>query len=261
MSNKYQDSKYVLESHDDSTSCISRASDANLDNNSHQRNSERINISCSPASVSRLGAEGSLSAPSVDMSGLSGIPSSKDADTGHISPKVQSLNGQSQSGKSLSGSPSLMHPEGDLCSHIPEKLSECSIENPNSSLTKEMATIVVSGEKSIANKDSLIDGTAKVSLKVCPKSEADTDNVGDAKDEGRKCSVHDGQPEKAEELVKSPDKQEFHSEDESDESDVVEHDVSIIPPLFFPLLFLPLELNLIGMKLGGVECNIICGDA
>ncbi|KAG4386225.1 hypothetical protein AAZX31_11G008600 [Glycine max] len=158
--NKYQDSKH-LEGHDDNTSCISRASDANLVNDSHQRNEERI----------------------------------------------------------------IMHVERDSCSHVPEKLSECFIENSSSSLTKEREP-VVSGKKYIAVKDGLIESTSKISLKVCPKSEADTD-VCDANNEDPKCAVQDGQCEKAEELVKSPGKQEPQSEDESDESDVVEHDVKV----------------------------------
>lgn len=236
LSNKFQDSKH-LEGHDDNTSCISRASDVNLVNDSHQRDADRKNISCSSASVSHLGAEGSGSAPSVDMSGLE-IPSSKDADTSHSSPKVQRLYGHSQSGKPFPGNPSLMHVERDSNSHIPEKLSECSIENSSSSLTKEKAPIVVSGGEYITNKDSLIDSAAKASLKICPKSEAVTDNdVCDAKDEDRKCSVNDGQNEKAEELVKSPGEQEPQSENESDESDVVEHDVSIFPFPYVSLFF------------------------
>ncbi|KAJ1391204.1 Zinc finger, FYVE/PHD-type [Sesbania bispinosa] len=226
LSNKYQDSK-LLEGHDDNTSCISRACDSNLVNDSHQRNVDRINISCSSASVSHLGVEGSESAPSVDMSGLE-IPSSKDADSGHSSPKVQRLYGQSRSSKSFSGNPSIIHEEKDSCSHIPEKLSECFTENSSSSLTKERAPIVVSGEKSIANKDILISNTAKVSPKICPKSEVDTDNdVCAANEEDHKCSVHDGQHEKSEELVKSPGNQAPQSEDESEESDVVEHDVKV----------------------------------
>ncbi|XP_061354417.1 protein PARALOG OF AIPP2-like isoform X2 [Gastrolobium bilobum] len=226
-SNKYQDSKY-LEVHDDNTSCISRASDPNVVNDSYQRNAEGINISCSSASVSHLMAEGSGSVPSVNVSGLSEIPTSKDEDTGHSSPKVQSLFGQSRSGKSLSGIPSLKHVERDSRSHTPEKLSECSIKNSSSSFSKEREPIVVSGEKSIANKDCHIDGTTNVSLKVCPKTEADTDNdVCDDKDEDHKCSVHDGPHEKAEELVKSPAKQEPQSEDENDESDVMEHDIKV----------------------------------
>ncbi|KAK7308008.1 hypothetical protein VNO77_41556 [Canavalia gladiata] len=211
LSNKYQDSKY-LEGHDDNTSCISRASDANLVNDSQQRNAERINISCSSASVSHLGAEGSGSAPSLD--------------TGHSSPKVQRLHVQSQSGKSLSGSPNLMNVERDSCSLFPEKLSECSIENSSSSLTKEREPIVVSDEKYIADKDGLNESTSEISLKVSPKSEADT-NACDANDGDPTYSVRNGQQEKAGDLVKPPGKQEPQSDDESDESDVIEHDVKV----------------------------------
>ncbi|KAK7405940.1 hypothetical protein VNO78_07552 [Psophocarpus tetragonolobus] len=119
----------------------------------------------------------------------------------------------------------IMHVERDSCSHVPEKLSECSIENSSSPLTKKREP-VVSGEKCIVVKDGLIESTSKIPLKVCPKSEADTD-VCDANTEDPKCSVQVGQLEKAEELVKSPGKQEPQSEDESDESDVVEHDVKV----------------------------------
>lgn len=117
----------------------------------------------------------------------------------------------------------------DANSRIPEKNSKCSIENCSSSLTKESAPVATSGEKCTANKDKLIEGTSNDSLKVCPKSQADPDNdkVCDAKVEDCKCSAHDGHHEKAEELVKSPRKQESQSENESDESDVVEHDVKV----------------------------------
>ncbi|XP_061352506.1 protein PARALOG OF AIPP2-like isoform X2 [Gastrolobium bilobum] len=183
LSENYQDSK-CLEGLDDSTSCISRVSNASLVSGSHQISSDRINISCSSASVSRLGAEGSRSGPSV---GMSEILSSKDAD-------------------------------------IPENLSECCMENVDSSLTKERAPIIVSSEKSLADRDNPINGTAKVSVKIYPKSESDTDNnVGDAKDEDHKFSAHDGLHEKAEEQVKSQPQ----SEDESDDSDVVEHDIKV----------------------------------
>lgn len=160
--NKYQDSKH-LEGHDDNTSCISRSSDANLVNVSHQRNEERIT----------------------------------------------------------------MHEERGSCSLVSEKFSECTIENFSSSCTKEREP-VVSGEKCTTVKDGLIESTSNVLLKVCPKLEADTD-VCEANNEDPKCSVQDGQCEKAAELVKSPAKRETQSEDESDESDVVEHDVSIFP--------------------------------
>ncbi|XP_058778431.1 uncharacterized protein LOC131652556 isoform X2 [Vicia villosa] len=226
LKNKYQDPKH-LEGHDDNTSCISRASNANLVNDNHQRNANRINIPCSSASASQFGAERSGTAPSVDMSCLE-TPSPKDVDTDHSSPTIQGQHGQSRNDKSLSDNPSLMHMERESNSQIPEKMSECSIENCSSSLTKESAPVVVSGEKCTTNKDKLIDDTSNVSLKVCPKSQADPDNdVCDAKVEDCKCSVHYGHHEKAEELIKSPGKQESQSENESDESDVVEHDVKV----------------------------------
>jgi hypothetical protein len=156
--NKTQDPNH-LEGHDDNTSCISRASDANLMNDSHLRIADRMNIL--------------------------------------------------RNGKSLSD-------------------NQSSIENCSSSLTKESAPVVISGDKCVVNKDNLIEGTSNVSLKLCPKSQADPDNdVCDAKVEDCKCPVHDGHHEKAEELVKSPGKQESQSENESDESDVVEHDVKV----------------------------------
>lgn len=216
LSEKYQDSK-CLEGLDDSTSCISRASKANLVSGSHQINSDTINISRSSASASLLGAEGSGTGPSVDMSGLSEIPSSKDAD-------------------------------------IPENLSECCMENVDLSLSKERESIIVSGEKSLADNDDLINGTTKVSLKIYPKSEADSHNdVCDAKDGDHKYSAHDGLHEKAEELVKSPGVPVPQPEDESDESDVVEHDVSTFTYLML-VCFSP-KLNL--MKVKWEEWNVM----
>ncbi|KAL5129678.1 Bromodomain adjacent to zinc finger domain protein 2B [Glycine soja] len=107
-------------------------------------------------------------------------------------------------------------------------LSECCMENVDSSLTKERVPIIVPGEKSLADKENLNNGTAKVSIEICQKSEADTENNFDvAEDVDLKFSAHDGLHEKVEELVKSPGRAEPQSEDESDESDVVEHDVKV----------------------------------
>ncbi|KAE9620217.1 putative chromatin regulator PHD family [Lupinus albus] len=145
--------------------------------NGSHKTNDRITISYSSASISHLGAEGSGSGPSVD---LPEILSSNDAD-------------------------------------ILENLSECCMENVDSSLTKERAPIIVSGEESLADKDSPVIGTAKVSLDVLTKSGEDTDNVvRNAEDEYHKCSVHDGLHEKVGELVKSQSEREPHSEDESD---------------------------------------------
>ncbi|KAI4295253.1 hypothetical protein L6164_035319 [Bauhinia variegata] len=191
LSNKSQDSK-CLDVLDDNTSCLSRASEANLVDGRHYRNADRINLSCSSTSVSRVGAEGSGSAPSADMSSLSEIPSCKDVGTDHSSPKVQSPSTQSQSGKSLSSVPAILDLERDSCSHILKKVCESSSENIDQSLTKEAAPTVVY-------------------------------------DETRKCSVSGKQDERSEELFESPEAemQEHQSEDGSDESDVVEHDVKV----------------------------------
>ncbi|RYR69532.1 hypothetical protein Ahy_A03g016088 [Arachis hypogaea] len=190
LSEKYHDAK-CLEGPDDSSSCISRNSNANLVSDSHQRDADKINISCSSSSVSHLGVEGSTSGPSVYISGLCEIPSSKDAD-------------------------------------MPENSSECCVGNVESSPTKEIITANFSGEKFLANNKGLVNGTtSKFSAKVYPKSEADSDNgVGDVKDEDRKVPAHDGLHEKQGELVKSPVKPEAQSGDVSDDSDV-EHDVKV----------------------------------
>ncbi|KAK7263981.1 hypothetical protein RJT34_31582 [Clitoria ternatea] len=173
LSEKCQDSK-CLEGVDDSTSCISRTSNANLVSDSHQINSNVVNISSSSISIGHLGAGGSGSRRSVDMSGLSEILSPKDTD-------------------------------------IPENLSECCMENVDSSLTKACAPIIVSGETSLVDKENLINSTQKDSIEICPKSKTDIDN---------------GVDHKVEELVKSPAVPEPQSEVESDESDV-EHDVKV----------------------------------
>ncbi|XP_027911013.1 uncharacterized protein LOC114169861 isoform X3 [Vigna unguiculata] len=175
LSEKYQDSK-CLESLDDITSCISRTSNANLGSGRQQKNTDRVNVSCSSTLVSHLEAEGSGHGPSVDMSGL---------------------------------------------------LEGC-MENVDSSFTKERVPIIAADAKPVADKENLNNSTAKVSVEICPKSEADMgNNVDVAKDEDRKYSAHDGLHEKVDELIKSSSRSEPQSEDEGDESDVVEHDVKV----------------------------------
>ncbi|KAK4253459.1 hypothetical protein QN277_010128 [Acacia crassicarpa] len=225
LSSKCQESKY-LEGLDDNTSCISRASDANLANSSHPKIVDKRNVSCSLASVNILGAEGSVSAQSFDMSGLPETPPSKDVDTDESSPKVHSQDAKSQSVKSHSTIPRLMDVERDEDSLIPEK-PECSTENADPSLRKVIATSVVSGENPIAVKDNLIDGSNTASRKIYSKSEVDAVNeVGVAPDESHNAAVQD-ERDKAEQPLRSTGKEEPQSEDQSDESDVVEHDVKV----------------------------------
>ncbi|KAF7835260.1 Bromodomain adjacent to zinc finger domain protein 1A [Senna tora] len=128
-----------------------------------------------------------------------------------------------------SASVSLLGAEG--CGSAPpfdmSKKSEFLTENIDSLLRKEIEPSVISGDKSLAVKDNLVDGNAKVSLKIYPKSEADTIiEVQDASDEAHNFSVQDEQ-DKAEQLHESPGMEEPQSQDESDESDVVEHDVKV----------------------------------
>lgn len=190
ISEKCQDSK-CLEGLDGSIYCISGASNANLVSCSNQITSDKINISSSSASVSLCAPQGSGIAQSVDMSGSSEILSSKYAD-------------------------------------IPEKLSECCMENVDSSLTKDREPIIVSGEKSLPDKGEFVSGTVEVSQKMYPKSEADADNdVSVAEDGDHKCSAPDGLHEKAEEQDEVLGISVPQPEDESDESDFVEHDVKV----------------------------------
>ncbi|KAI9086920.1 hypothetical protein K1719_031081 [Acacia pycnantha] len=225
LSSKCQESKY-LEGLDDNTSCSSRASEANLANSSHPKIVDKRNVSCSSASVNIFGAEGSVSAQSFDMSGLPETPPSKDVDTDESSPKVHSQDAKSQSVKSHSTIPRLMDVGRDEDSRIPEK-PECPTENADSSLRKVIATLVVSGENPIAVKDNLIDGSDTASLKIYSKSEADAVNeVGGAPDESHNAAVQD-ERDKAEQPLGSTGKDEPRSEVESDESDVVEHDVKV----------------------------------
>ncbi|XP_014522476.1 uncharacterized protein LOC106778980 isoform X2 [Vigna radiata var. radiata] len=107
-------------------------------------------------------------------------------------------------------------------------LSECCMENVDSSFTKGGVPIIAADAKPVADKENLNNITAKVSVEICPKSEAHMgNNVDVAKDEDRKYSAHDGLHEKVDELIKSSGRSEPQSEDEGDESDVVEHDVKV----------------------------------
>ena len=106
-------------------------------------------------------------------------------------------------------------------------LSEGCMENVDSSFTKERVPIISAGEKPVADKENLNNGIAKVSVEICPKSEADMgNNVDIAIAEDHKYSALDGLHAKVDKLIKSSGRSEPLSEDEGHESDVVEHDVS-----------------------------------
>ena len=235
FSNMYEESKAV-EGHDDNISCVSRANDANVAVGNHNRN-----INSSTASISSLGSQGSGKATYLNKLGSSEIPSSKDVDADSSSPKVRSPYSLSHSAKSFSCNTNFMDLEKNPSSDIHGKVLDCSMGHINSSETNEATSDFVSVQKSVACKGSLIGGSSEVSMKNNPKSEAETDkDSGDPPDEALKSSNQDEHDDKSNEVVELPDMQEppvqSVSGDESDESDILEQDVSNDPhphPLFF----------------------------
>lgn len=257
LPNKYDDPK-GLEVHDDNISCIIE--------NKDEKTSYNADRKCSAGSVSSVCQEGfgktvhfQTASGSHDVSDMkkshnnsgqvscytqdsiqkvppslstpSEVPSLKDIDIGT----------GSQGSGLPSCNPKVKDLEEDFSSHLKEELPECSMGHMNSSSTKEAALNVVSDEKSagydsadtIANsKTSFIGGSSVVSIEVHTDLEVETDKDGkDRPTEALKCVDQDEEVKKCNELPKLPDieKPSLQSQlvDESDESDVVEHDVSI----------------------------------
>ncbi|KAK9271648.1 hypothetical protein L1049_002011 [Liquidambar formosana] len=166
------------------------------------------------------------------------LSTAPNTDAGSSSPKVQSP--YSHSEKSPTFNSNVRDLEEDLSFHRKGKLPESSIELMNSSLTKEVAADSLYVKKSVSKecanifqdiKSGLIGGDSDVSIKLYPKLEAETDgDSGDLPDETLKCSDQNEQ-DKLNQSVELPDMQEpplpSPSGDESDESDIVEHDVKV----------------------------------
>jgi hypothetical protein len=234
FSNKYDEIKE--EGHDDNISCV-RPNDATVVFSNHNSN-----INSSTVSVSSLALEGSWKGTQFNKLDSSEIPSSKDADASSRSLNVQRPYTDSRNAKSLSYNTNLTDLEENPSSHIQDKVPECSMDRMNSSLTKEVASEIVSVHKSVSHK--AIGGSSEVSMKNYTKSETETNKDStDRTDEELKSSDRDEHNNKSNELVESPDMQEpplqSGSGDESDESDIVEEDVSNDYFLALPgLLFL-----------------------
>lgn len=243
FSNKYEEIKE--EGHDDNISCV-RPNDATVVVSNHNRN-----INSSTASVSSLALEGSGKVTQFNKLGSSEIPSSKDADASSRSLNVQSPYTDSRNAKSLSYNTNFTDIEENPSSLLQDKVPECSMDHVNSSLSKEEASEIVSVRKSVSCKASHIGGSSEVSMKSYPKSEAETNkDSGDRTDGELKSSDRDEHNDKSNELVESPDMQEpplqSGSGDESDESDIVEQDVSndfflALSPVFHPNLIFKLS--------------------
>uniref|UniRef100_A0A6P6G1F4 uncharacterized protein LOC107414721 isoform X6 n=1 Tax=Ziziphus jujuba TaxID=326968 RepID=A0A6P6G1F4_ZIZJJ len=196
FTNKYEDPKGV-EAHDDNISCVSRVNDAYASASNASRSVDRKNLSCSSASVSSLGPEESRKAHELV---LSEVPPSKDVGAGISSPK-----------------------EKKPSSYIQGKLPEGSLGHVDSSLVKDALADVVSDHKTVACK---VTDPKKICLK------AETGNINDdgtPTNEVLKCSDQGQgeQEEKSSELGIGEPHLPSMSGDESDESDIVEHDVKV----------------------------------
>ncbi|XP_059435246.1 uncharacterized protein LOC132168162 isoform X4 [Corylus avellana] len=224
FSNKYEEIKE--EGHDDNISCV-RPNDAAVVFSNCNRN-----INSSTVSGGSLALEGSWKGTQFNKLDSSEIPSSKDADASSRSLNVQSPYTDSRNAKSLSYNTNFTDLEENPSSHVQDKVLECSMDHMNSSLTKEVASEIVSVRKSVSHKASHTGGSSEVSMKNYTKSEAETNkDSGDRIDEELKSSDRDEHNNKSNELVESPDMQEpplqSGSGDESDESDIVEEDVKV----------------------------------
>ncbi|TQD80581.1 hypothetical protein C1H46_033833 [Malus baccata] len=177
-------SENAVEVHDDNISCISRANDANLAVNNHNRNVEWKNLSCSLASAGSIGTEESGKAHKSTLSEMV-----KPADSGDSTKK----------GK------------------LPEFFGHADSSFKNES-------DIFAGQKFVSCK------SLGVPTKLCPKIEVES-NGQDPKDEASKCLDHGEKDVMSNELVEVADMQPLQSAsgDDSDESDIVEHDVSSLP--------------------------------
>ncbi|KAG5224302.1 Zinc finger, FYVE/PHD-type [Salix suchowensis] len=214
------------EGHDDNISCVSRANYASEVVSYHNKNLDMNNCLHSSA----LKAEGSGKALLSHKSCSFETPSN-DVDAGSSSPKVQS--------KCLSSNANGKHLDEDPSLHDYGKQFECLIEQVNLSLSNEAAaTIDCVGNLAAPNiadnqangKSTLDADSSKVSCKINSKLELDADkDSGDQADEGFKCSDQIERKEKLnepDELADIPMLQSA-SGDESDESEILEHDVKV----------------------------------
>ncbi|XP_050225698.1 uncharacterized protein LOC126675142 isoform X2 [Mercurialis annua] len=172
----------VVEGHDDNISCVSRANDASISVNFHNKNVDRNNLSCTSVLASSLRPEGSGKAL--------------------ISPKLE-----------LSDTPS---DDADVGSSLAKVRSRCQ------SSTKDVIHM---------EEDVKIDNL-KVSSQIYPKIEVEAkkDNE-DEQDEKFICANQVEQDEKSIDSAEVPDMKENDSRsvsgNESDESEIVEHDVKV----------------------------------
>ncbi|KAJ6291838.1 hypothetical protein OIU76_023849 [Salix suchowensis] len=183
------------EGHDDNISCVSRANYASEVVSYHNKNLDMNNCLHSSA----LEAEGSGKALLSHKSGSFETPSN-DVDAGSSSPKVQ---------------------------------TKCLSSNANAAATIDCVGNLAAhniADNQANGKSTLDADSSKVSCKINSKLELDADkDSGDQADEGFKCSDQIERKEKLnepDELADIPMLQSA-SGDESDESEILEHDVKV----------------------------------
>lgn len=255
LSNKYEDPK-GLEVHDDNVSCIIENKDEKSDYSADRK--------CRAGLVSTVCQEGlgkkvhlQIGSGNCDISegekvhNNSEQPSSYTQDSAQTGPpslstplEVPSLKDidigtGSQGGGLASCNPIIKDLVESSSSLLKEELPECSIEHINSSSTIDVALNVVSGDKSarydsadtnVNGKTIPIGGSPVASNEVHPDEVQIDKDVKDRPTEASKCTDQDEEAKKCGDLPKLLDigKPSCQSQlvDESDESDIVEHDVS-----------------------------------
>ncbi|KAL7003832.1 hypothetical protein U1Q18_004975, partial [Sarracenia purpurea var. burkii] len=216
----------VVEGHGDSVSCVSGGNHANKLASYVSGNVVRKNVPHSSVSAE-------LSSHKADL-----IDSSKDRSEGDSS-KVLMACSCPYSGKSHSCNPNVRDLEEDLCSQIPVELPEFSKEHLNSSLTKEAASDMVCGQGSASytcggmDDGGLVSGNSAASDKICLDFEAETELETD-KGSGDPSAVNSSKQIEEIKIKEScglpyPRETSLESQpvEDSDGSDVVEHDVKV----------------------------------
>lgn len=213
------------EGHDDNMSCVSGSSNANIAVVSHQKIMDNKNVSCGSASVGSLCREGSDKVVLSSKLAFSEIHASKEVH--NCSKEAHSLDSLSPSDKPLSE----MGFEQNPSTCVKGEPLESSLVHSDS-LTREVVTAPPHGEKSVTNTSNKVGDDLKVSSQILRKSEEEIHVYKSEPPDGDvKNQYEDEQCENFKDLSGSSDVKEHQSQSasgsESDESDIVEHDVKV----------------------------------
>ncbi|XP_022148589.1 uncharacterized protein LOC111017216 isoform X4 [Momordica charantia] len=212
------------EGHDDNISCVSGSSNANMAVVSHKETMDKKKFSCGSASVDSLHPEGSNRVVFSSKVDLSKTPASTYVHSS--STETRTLHSISTSGRPLSG----MGFEQDPSICVKGEPLESSLVHDDS-LTREVVTAPPCGQKSITNTSNDGGDDFNVSSQLLLKSEEILVDGSEPPDGDVKNQYEDERDETFKGLSGSPDVKESHLQStsgyESDESDIVEHDVKV----------------------------------